>query len=422
MELLRETYEFGRNKNATMHKEITLNLNFDSIEHPISYPFEDNELVYLKSKHQSTLCMITHKSIASNKRVFFSNVLQDLHPDLEALRIEKIPKVMIHQYVTAKTEHLKSDKIGVSSYLMDQLSKEGHLLGIRIVNCLNGHVLTVKMSGLHQHEGSQPKLWLGVKQRRLLDIELPTFVSSVFLEKHPDLKSLYPSEDCNLNADNYYEDSKIFKTICTENHIPTLAVYPVYRSVKRGSWIKRLTNKGLCEVKRLLEKALAFIIGQHQLTLKVIRPYPTDESDNSVRISHTSMKLLGLEETDTIVIQSDERSIKARILPFDDWNAVSTENRIKSEQDLTLMIGIPSYMRKDLDLLFIHSNVTIKRDLTYFFRKNLYRQVMTILGLLLAMPGIRGWSPVYQIIGFTALTLLLVYISFSEIREKISNR
>ncbi|MDF2949047.1 MAG: hypothetical protein K0R07_1074, partial [Sedimentibacter sp.] len=267
-------------------------------------------------------------------------------------------------------------------------------------------------------EKTKDRVKLSVKHRRLLDIELPTYINQTYLDKYNESLGLnYESEDKNVKYDDYYEASKWFKK-STENNIEVISVFPIYKDVKKNKKISFLVDK----MKQVKQKILAFFIGQKELTLRVIRPYPIDETENCIRMSETALKLLGIEEMDTVIIRNGKNFCRARVLTIDDDVIITNENRLKLEQELSILVGIPSYMREELSLSFINSNVKVERDLGYIFRKNLDNQMTTIIGVVLSISVVdKIPNIIYRVLAITFLALFFLYLSFSEYRGRISN-
>lgn len=404
---------FSNNKNYSMHNEITLNSNLvDCIE------FDENEIVELISSIGKTSCMVTYKKYDSDVVAYLSPKLKSLNDEIE-FNVSKIPHKNFNKYYIAKVQNIKTNKIEISQNIIDSISDNKDLYGIILLNKLNGYKLKLSNEDIVIDEKTKDRVKLSVKHRRLLDIELPTYINQTYLDKYNEALGLnYESEDKNVKYDDYYEASKWFKKSTEENNIEVISVFPIYKDVKKIKKLSLLADK----FKHLKQKILAFFIGQKELTLRVIRPYPIDETENCIRMSETALKLLGIEEMDTVILRNGKHFCRARVLTIDDDLIITNENRLKLEQELSILVGIPSYMRRELSLSFINSNVKVERDLGYIFRKNLDNQITTIIGVVLSISVVdKIPNIIYRALAITFLALFFLYLSFSDYRGRISN-
>lgn len=380
-------------------------------------PFRENERVWIETANTKTIGVVTYKAYSNDQTAFLSPNLKDVCTD-QSIKLSKMPQYTLNRFLNAKVDQVKYDSIEISREIVDGISQHKRPDELLIVNNLNGFSLKLPLNNRHFYISERSTgIRLSIKHRRLLDVELPTYINQPYIDKHPELKKYYHDEQTNITYDNYYKASNWFKSYLKTNEVDLLTVYPIYHDDKVGI-IKRLQNVFI-DTKR---KALEFLIGQKSINLRTIRPYPIDESENTVRLSTTVMQLLGLEETDNVVIKNGNKDIKARVLCMDDLTTVQNENRIKDEREVAFLIGIPTYMRKELDLTYINSNVTVERDLSYFFRKNLNNQIISIIGVIVSMSLLNDLDLYLKIILNIVLALIFIYFSFSDIREKISNK
>ncbi|WP_461205532.1 hypothetical protein [Clostridium sp. DL1XJH146] len=398
MELDITKVSFSKNKNYTMKNEITFNLNL--FENMI---FDENEMVELVTNNCKKICIITYKRYDTEKTAYLSRSLKK-YIDGDKVTISRIPHVNLNKYYTSKIENIKDEVVEISKDIIDNIKDGKNLNGVIFLNKLNGYMLNVPINKIQVNVKTNNKVRLSIKHRRLLDIELPTYINQIYIDKYSNiLDKYYNSEFTNVQYDNYYETVQWFKNSISEHNIDSFSVYPLYETKKKYNIIESLTSR----VNSTKISLLSFFIGQRQITLRVIRPYPIDESENSIRVSQTAMKLLGLEETDTVIIRNGNNQCKARVLCIDEPSIIFNENRIKSDEELSILVGIPSYMRIELGLEYINSNVSIERDLSYFFRKHLNKQIMTIIGLMISISVLQKFS---NIILRTVLIFVLVIL------------
>ena len=413
MELKLEEIKFGQNKNQGMRNEITFNSSLAE-----TYAYKENQLVELISSKGSIYCSVSFKEYKGDKKAYLSFYLKSFS-DGGNFIIKEIPQGNVGRYYITKIQDLKMDKPVISKNIIDEISQNKKIKDIIVVNKLNGYSLKLPIDKVANDMENQNRVTLNIKHRKLLDVELPTFISQTYLNQmEGTLGEYYQSEYENVKYEDYYEANRKFINTIGNYNIDLLSIYPVFENEERKDFIKWMKEK----FNGLIDKFLAYFLGQREIILRVIRPYPIDESENLVRLSKTAMELLGLEETDTILISNGEYTCKARVLLIDDWDIISMENRIKSQQDLSLLIGIPAYMRNQLNLHYINTNVFVKRDLRYFFRKDLNNQVITIISFMLSISFFNNIKNTFlKLIAMVGFLILMVYLSFSEIREKISN-
>lgn len=411
MEIRVSDINFGKNKDNTMRNQITFNTNVFEFSN-----FEENEIVNLIGT-KSISCSISYASYNTDKIAYLSYSLKEIVQG-DKLTIEKIPHANVKRYSIAKMEDLRKGNVIISENIIKNISGKKKLKGVVIVNNLNGYSLRLPNNRIEYDRLNPDRVALNIKFRRLIEAELPTYISQTYLDKmEENLKTYYNSESENIVYENYYETSQAFKKVIERYNMDLLSVYPIYAFNK--NYFKSIINN----IKTIKDKILSFFIGQRSIDLRVIRPYPIDESENLVRLSKTAMELLGLQEADTVVIQNGEYSCKARVFLIDSWDIISNENRIKSEQDLSLLIGIPAYMRNKLGLFYINTNVSVERDLNYLFRKNLNSQVMTIISFILSLSIINKIPNLFlKILSIITFLIVMIYLSFSEVRERISNK
>lgn len=410
-------------KNATMKNEITFNTKFKQYDGL----FYENEQVRLKtSSGKTTVCTVTYKSYESNIQIYISRELKSFFENDEAVDLENIVQERFCEYALARVEDVKNDRLILSESVMQKFQAEtaDEIVGVKIINNLNGYMMYIPFDSVEQTTDTIPTLRLNSKQRKLIDVELPTYISDFYLEDFSkDSEScLYKNAQDNLclsDAKEYFPKSQAFKQYVKKHGIKYISIYPVTQDEYAPDPSSRLVSK----MRSLKESLLKHFIGQKELTLRTVRPYPIDESESIVRVTRTTMNLLGVEETDNILLSYKGEEIRAKVLCIDDEPMIIHENRFKEpNKELNFVIGVPTHLRKKLHMSFINECVVVKRDMGYFFKKNMNNQMITIIGVILSIPFISDLKSIHLKIGIpTILALFFFYISFSEIREKISD-
>ena len=209
-----------------------------------------------------------------------------------------------------------------------------------------------------------------------------------------------------------YNHKKNIKKVLNECGYPKLALYPIEREC---------TNKHKFK-DRFMEKILDIIIGGNKIYLKCVRPYETDESSNVVRVSRSTLDLLGIDETDNLIISYRDKKIKARALVIDEIESIKETNILQSESELNVCIGIPAHIRQQLGINKINVCCNAERDKRYLFKKNLNIQFISILATILAVKQTFSNNNKVVIILLLFLIPCSVYIILSAVRNKISNK
>lgn len=143
-----------------------------------------------------------------------------------------------------------------------------------------------------------------------------------------------------------------------------------------------------------------------------------DENKNIVRLSADNMKLLGIDETDQVIIHYKDKSIKAKVLEMENLEQVKETNIVTKEADIDILVGIPAHLRKELGLDNINIALRIERDTNYLFMKNLHIQFMPLIALLFTLiQTISNLTIV--ILAFIVFLPFVIYIIFSEQRYKV---
>ncbi len=442
MEIYRGDISFGKTKTLVKKDEITFNQDHPKVQEVFAKQLEENELVELVNCNKRVSVSFTSFNANDQDKVaIFSKKLYrylsnlDNDDTIQLSQIEHRHK----EAMIADVDDIKKGKAYISSSLIQELTagSDKELAGILIVNRLNGYQLQLDNHEFELDDDIKT-VRLNAKHRQLLDYELPTYITQAFLDYFQEnfqesyqecgIGQRYPSESDNiylkvdkdniLNSEDFYKAKGQFRSFIKANKIKRLAIYPIYKEGSESFW-QRINNLTSSAVEFILDK----FIRNKQVQLRAVRPYSIDETENVARLSETTMKVLGVEETDNVVIKYGDSHYKARVLELDNYQALATENRIKFEQELSTIIGIPSHIRDELGLDYINYTVNVERDLPYLFKKHLNKQLLTMVGVLLSLNFLQFIdSYLFRAAVVTFITIIMVYFSFSEVREKISNK
>ncbi|WP_096202800.1 hypothetical protein [Bacillus sp. FJAT-45350] len=344
-------------------------------------------------------------------------LLQDTHPSF--LLIQKYQKYSFLEVKAMNVTSIKDGKVMVSKSIYDSLDQEQGCEFFEVMNGSTGASFDIHKSKIDWDSTLKDnEIKLSFIQRQFLDYELPPdTLSSFYFQRFcsnakDDAKIIegYYANEKALPKIDYLEREKIKKILKKTGYINAHLIPLREYKVSKREPLKKFVTRKISE----------FIIRQERIQLKVIRPYSTDEPSNIVRVSENSLKLLGLEETDNITISNRSNKVTARVLVMNSLDLARETNIVPSESNLNVSIGIPAHIRSDLGLKHIGKVIEIERDLGYLFRKNLNMQFFSMMAAILTTFTI----PIpfsYKIMLICVLLPLSIYISFSKLRESISN-
>ncbi|MEK4037642.1 hypothetical protein MHH49_08650 [Paenibacillus sp. FSL F4-0122] len=233
-------------------------------------------------------------------------------------------------------------------------------------------------------------------------------------------------EDSTAKPNTLYFNRYIMLLLEThsEGHDPLIITRARTRSQPKPC-IHKLINQ---LIQRPLSALGNFFIGKRELTLRVGHPYPFDEHQNLCRIHPNVRKLLGMEETDQIVISYNSKQITIPILDIDTEHiAQSVKLHADNEQlkfiDSHLFIGITALSRNELEIPSIGTSVTVKRSMYSLFLKHLNKLVLPVIALLFTIVQLYkdlNWSIALTVIISLVLLPIIIYTTLSEERAKIN--
>jgi hypothetical protein len=323
-------------------------------------------------------------------------------------------KITFTKYGKQVVHSVRDGYIIVSSSIYNALQNKGE--SFELVNVVTGKSFDIPLSKIRSEDSLNPStVKLSFLQRQFLEYEQPpNTIDSYFYEKfkeHPDAQEKFL---------NYYKAEKAVPKL---DYLAQLDLMRNFNQI--GYTMLHLypfepTNPKVRLHKRLWEFLLEKIIGQKCLSLSAIRPYSTDESSNAVRMSPSAMKLLGVDETDTIILKNRGKRVKARVLAIESIDLLRETNIVTHDSSMNISIGIPSHLRSELGLKNIGKVIEVERDLTYLFKKNLNLQFLPTIATILTAFTL-NMKPLFQILLVIALVPLSVFLTFSNVREKINN-
>ncbi len=199
------------------------------------------------------------------------------------------------------------------------------------------------------------------------------------------------------------EITEIFESFFDSNEYSIVQLVPIYLRTKQK---KNST-------------VLDFLVGDCQMNLSAIRPYEIDDSRDIVRLSEDSMTLLGIEESDKVLLKYKNQRCEARAMKIDSFEFMQQTNILFCERDLDLIVGVPAPIRRKLGIEDVETEVIVERDTKYLFFKNLNIQLISVLGLLLAVFQIGDNHYKVKTVMCFALLPFIIWASLSQERSKV---
>lgn len=159
-----------------------------------------------------------------------------------------------------------------------------------------------------------------------------------------------------------------------------------------------------------------FFVGKSALSLMCRRPYECDESADVVRISGSNMKLLGVEEIDSVILRYHTKTVKCRVLEMDDKDEFNTMNEGNPAM-ADLAIGIPAHIRNKLGITYVDCAVKVERDTDFLFAKSLPEQIIPLLLTFTTSGLVLDMNIAFEIL----FAIIVVYLNFSSKRHMRSS-
>lgn len=391
------------------------------------HDISENENVNLICKTINVIkrcCVKCNENLAGNHIALNSSNRAALI-ETEDIFVQKIFKVEFNKVNIQQVEHISGGFITISQKNKDWIEKHG-VNQFELKNEITCASIDININKIKYSEFDENSIKLNYFHRLILECDLPQKISShhyekykIMLEKkenHLELLNKYFENEKALTGEviksekDAYNHKKNIKKVLSECGYPKLALYPI--EVEND-------NRNLF-INRLVESILDIIIGSNKTQLKCIRPYETDESSNVVRLSKSTLDLLGIDETDNLIISYRGKCVKARALVIGEIESIKETNILQSESELNVCIGIPAHIRREIGISVINVCCNVERDKSYLFKKNLNIQFISILATVLAVKQTFNNNKIV----FILLLLLLpcsIYMILSSVRNRIRN-
>lgn len=344
----------------------------------------ENELVlliYNNSLHQPET-KIVHVVINNNTSNSVSNdikvsaELKKIIVKGSTVKLTKIKNFKFNTYLLQHKDKVYKNIMTLSPETKFFFNEYPNTNTFQFINTLNGNSINIKKDKIEFDDALKPnQIRLNTFYRQLLETAYPKQLSNYYYSKLDDnlilLKDLYKSQKSITDQKDTiktYNDKLELQKKFKESGLNNLVIYPI------------ITEHKFNIIDIIKEYILKIFISDSSLILKVIRPYETDEFNNVVRLTKSSLELLGMEETDVLEINYKNSKITARALLIDEFDSINETNMILSNSELNMSVGIPLELRSKLNIDNIGSTCEVKRDKLYLLRKNISLQFLSIMG------------------------------------------
>ena len=324
-------------------------------------------------------------------------------------------------------ENMKDDKLYLPPADYDRIDRR---YGYYLLECLEtGCIIPVPTSSITRiAEGkNSTTILLNRYQRLLLRLEAP-------VELSPEKKQRILI-DPRLNDDEREVIAAAYETGMRGNDVDYGQERAIYGALAKigfmrveltplvDSYIPAAPKKTAGETMgAAATKITDAFLGASSLMLRCVRPYDVDESREVVRLSPDTMALLGIDETDQVILRNGNKRVEARVLALDNREELEKTNLMGSWESADIVVGVPTTLRHKLGVRGVGTCIEVERDTGYLFMKNLNLQFLTMLGLFLTIlqtvPAF-GVDPVVATIAFVVLLPFVIYIVLSGERKRV---
>ena len=352
-------------------------LNVISINKDLYNECNHAKLILFKEGSQNFLCVtaVVDNTLSREEFMATAYVREQLSLyDNDSVLLCRYDERTYNQVFTQKVENIRENILVVSK--TDSSKKEIKTDGsnhFEVYNPFSGDSIVVKAS----HIKVDPALPAGTvrlnrKQRIFLGLELPLFLTDEQWEtitqclgeqQRSMISEAYGTSDHILRSDVSYEIKQECQSIIKNLFGNEVRIIPVPETLL-GT--KKAIGRSLCN----------FYVGKSTISLIAKRPYDNDEGLDIVRMTHSNMNLLGINEMDKVVFQYKNKELSCRVLELDSEDSFLKTNR---PVPIDLVIGIPIHIRKRLGIDDLTSAIKIDRDTIFIFKKSINEQVVPIL-------------------------------------------
>ncbi|WP_100333342.1 hypothetical protein [Bacillus alkalisoli] len=266
-------------------------------------------------------------------------------------------------------------------------------------------------------------------QRQFLEYEqlpelLPTYKSLIHKKKTNSQECILADVEQELLENSYKNGKSLDKLEFTQSlkmkgllnkvGYRTTYIYPVnhyYKVEEKKDWKEKVRDT-----------ILNVFIRDKAIDLKVIRPYTSDETSSIIRLTKSTMTLLGIEEADSVLLQYRNKTARVQVLEMSDLELVKETNVMNTSSTMNICVAVPSSIREQLGITNIGKVCTVRRDMMFLLQKNWNIQFVPIMAVLFTVLTLDIFTTWMQILLITVFIPFSMYVTLSRVRYSISTK
>lgn len=264
--------------------------------------------------------------------------------------------------------------------------------------------------------------------KMVLEVELPYKLQKEHVELFKQVLGKVNPVDRNLIEEYYGNDREMSLEILEKEKDVAATKATLHTALMQAGYLQLalypnkecIGERKKSVLTKYKTKLLDRWIGTRRMPLKVVRAYETDERGEIVRLTKSTMDILGVEANDTLRIYYRGKCIKVKVLLVDDLKAMSHANILQSYSELNNTIAMNGYMCQRLGVHSPNVAVEVERDMDFLFKKKLSSYVLMIIGLLIVLGQYS--FPIYVFVGLMVVgSIWCIYASLSNERARIKS-
>ena len=353
--------------------------------------------------------------LKENELIATSSILTSLHIQNEVATNFKVcvlflPLAYSNQIKMQTIEKIQEKQISISKKIQETLhfDSKNKIYFYQLFHPLtNASMMIPKDKIIVDDSLENDEIRLSYMQRNMLDLEIPPsfsdhslfFIKSYCNQHQEVFEKVYDDEGTLLSSTTYEEKHQLKKNFSDLNQIQIIPMIDSYDFIRKKSLFERLVNR---------------IVGSSSTYLRVIRPYQEDEDNQVVRLSKDNMRLLGVEAMEQVVIYYSTHQIRCKVVAFDeDDKRIEDTNK---KPNLNCSIGIPTCIRKQLNMEDIRKTVKVSRDTKFIFKKKLSNSLLS--SILTVFSSLLLFNDNIWVAFLVSIVLipLIIYAIFSDSR------
>ena len=264
--------------------------------------------------------------------------------------------------------------------------------------------------------GRTDTVWLSYYQRKLLGLEVPHTIAHNYMLR---LLSRMSDEDAAFFREQYqYDEQQDSHVRAAGNADAGSRLRNIWSSICGNVRFRGVSAKAP-EVRQSV--VLERLIGKKTLQLRAAQCADSYEMMDAVFVTKNSSIALGVSELDYVWLTHESRSVRAKVVLIeqDDYRRIVTANGLKSDEELDMLVCIPAKIRLGLGIYERGTSVKIERSVKDLFVKNAFAQMMTLLGLFIAVMSLPDIRMLHKALIFLLLSPVIIYSVLAEERNKI---